>query len=281
LLFTSLSYCAGGGNICFWERNHFQVAYLHLPRPVDGLEREKSLPNRLAIKCARPLLEVTGVGALDVQQRGTCTIPTFVATVRSSSILPTVLDLSFGWSWSLIERGLFACASSPLSLHPSRQLLNLNSLHQTNKLAGYLKNLLHHARRHVPDRIISKVSTSIDWTSKTGGRFDRPSKRMLDPPDAKSEKPEKSYLSAAVESISPWGGSRSSTPKPSSTGSPGEGSGLKNQHGGDATTQHWHGIRSTDYPDDCKTIPFPSSCRGNACLYFLRDYIGLSSSERK
>jgi hypothetical protein len=74
----------------------------------------------------------------------------------------------------------------------------------------------------------------------------------MDLPDAKLEKSEKSYLSAAVESISPWGGSRSSTPNPSSAGGPGEGSGLKNQHGGDATTQHWHGIRLKDYPVDCK-----------------------------
>jgi hypothetical protein len=76
----------------------------------------------------------------------------------------------------------------------------------------------------------------------------------MDAPDARSEKVEKSYLSAAVESISPWGGSRSSTPKPSFvSGPPGEGSGLKNQHGGDATTQHWHGITLKDYPSDCES----------------------------
>ncbi|KAG9237578.1 DDHD domain-containing protein [Amylocarpus encephaloides] len=76
----------------------------------------------------------------------------------------------------------------------------------------------------------------------------------MDAPDVKSEKVEKSYLSAAVESISPWGGSRSSTPKPTGMGALGEASGLKNQHGGDHTTQHWHGLRARDYPSDCPPL---------------------------
>merc|ERR1712093_501409 len=46
------------------------------------------------------------------------------------------------------------------------------------------------------------------------GRFDRRASKMDSTPENKSEKPEKSYLSTAVDSISPWGGSRSSTPKP-------------------------------------------------------------------
>ncbi|KAF8865107.1 DDHD-domain-containing protein [Acephala macrosclerotiorum] len=70
----------------------------------------------------------------------------------------------------------------------------------------------------------------------------------------KNEKPEKSYLTAAVESISPWGGSRSSTPKPQTASAPGEGSGLKNQHGGDHSTQRWHGLSSKRYPPDCPPL---------------------------
>lgn len=74
------------------------------------------------------------------------------------------------------------------------------------------------------------------------------------PPDPKAEKIEKSYLSAAVESISPWGGSRSATPKVAVTGEVGGGSGLKNSHGGDHSTQPWLGIRAGDYPSDCEYI---------------------------
>ncbi|KAH6674148.1 DDHD domain-containing protein [Halenospora varia] len=73
-------------------------------------------------------------------------------------------------------------------------------------------------------------------------------------PDKGSEKVEKSYLTSAVESISPWGGSRSSTPKPTQTINPGEASGLKNQHGGDHASQHWYGLSSRDYPTDCPTL---------------------------
>ncbi|KUJ15759.1 uncharacterized protein LY89DRAFT_647727 [Mollisia scopiformis] len=70
----------------------------------------------------------------------------------------------------------------------------------------------------------------------------------------KNEKVEKSYLTAAVESISPWGGSRSSTPKPASSAAPGERSGLKNQHGGDHSTPRWHGLSSKRYPPDCPPL---------------------------
>jgi len=72
--------------------------------------------------------------------------------------------------------------------------------------------------------------------------------------ETKTEKQEKSYLSAAVESISPWGGSRSSTPKPTATTAAGEGSGLKNQHGGDHVTQSWHGLSLKRYPPDCPAL---------------------------
>lgn len=76
------------------------------------------------------------------------------------------------------------------------------------------------------------------------------------PEGGKADKPEvqRSYLSAAVESISPWGGSRSSTPKPQPSAAPGEGSGLKNQHGGDHSTHHWHGLSVKSYPSDCPPL---------------------------
>ncbi|KAG4419810.1 hypothetical protein IFR04_007029 [Cadophora malorum] len=73
-------------------------------------------------------------------------------------------------------------------------------------------------------------------------------------PENKSEKPEKSYLSTAVDSISPWGGSRSSTPKPTSATVPAEPSGLKHQRGGDHTIQTWHGFSSKRYPPDCPPL---------------------------
>ena len=93
-----------------------------------------------------------------------------------------------------------------------------------------------------------KSATAFNEQGVAGG------KQRMDPtPESKLEKPEKSYLSAAVESISPWGGSRSSTPKPPATAA--EGSGLKNQQGGDHTTQSWkHGLSSKRYPPDCPPL---------------------------
>lgn len=64
----------------------------------------------------------------------------------------------------------------------------------------------------------------------------------------------KSYLAAAVESISPWSTARSSTPKPKTESLPGEGSGLKNQHGGDHSTTYWRGLSSKRYPPDCPPL---------------------------
>jgi hypothetical protein len=85
------------------------------------------------------------------------------------------------------------------------------------------------------------------------GRLDR-ADEMDSTPETKPEKPEKSYLSAAVESMSsPWG-PRSSTPKPIAATPPGEASGLKNQNGGDRTTQHWHGLSLKRYPPDCPPL---------------------------
>jgi hypothetical protein len=121
-------------------------------------------------------------------------------------------------------------------------------------LAGYLRSLAQHARnvpKYLPESVL-KPSTVLHWTNKQGvvGRLER----MDSTPKSKSEKPEKSYLTAAVESISPWGGSRSSTPKPLVAGAPGEASGLKNQHGGDHITQSWHGLSSKRYPPDCPPL---------------------------
>lgn len=143
-----------------------------------------------------------------------------------------------------------ACSQFVPLLLPIRRTLALHILRRANKLARYLQSLINRVRRRIPDSV-SKATSSFDWPTKQGGRSDRPTQKM-EMPDAKSERPEKSYLSAAVDSMSPWGGSRSSTPKPASITGSGEASGLKNQHGGDATTQHWHGIRSKDYPVDCK-----------------------------
>lgn len=129
---------------------------------------------------------------------------------------------------------------------------------QTVKLAGYLKSLAQQAKnvpKYLPAGVL-KAASALDWSSKTGvaGRLDRRASRMESTPESKSEKPEKSYLSTAVDSISPWGGSRSSTPKPASATVPGEGSGLKHQRGGDHTTQNWHGFSSKRYPPDCPPL---------------------------
>ncbi|KAF4636995.1 hypothetical protein G7Y89_g1091 [Cudoniella acicularis] len=129
-------------------------------------------------------------------------------------------------------------------------------------LAAYLKNLAHHAKnRYLPESLsLFKPPFSTNWPKPKGvaGRLDRQAQieNMDTAPDSRSEKPEKSYLTAAVESISPWGGSRSSTPKPSPspTVDPGKASGLKNQHGGDHTTQHWYGLSLKDYPGDCPPL---------------------------
>ncbi|TVY92457.1 putative phospholipase, mitochondrial [Lachnellula willkommii] len=97
----------------------------------------------------------------------------------------------------------------------------------------------------------------LDWVKKKGvaGRFDRQAE-MDPPPENKSGggKAEKSYLTAAVESIT-WSSSRSSTPKPAPTSAagPAEASGLRNQHGGDHTAHHW-GLGRKEYPHDCPVL---------------------------
>ncbi|KAI9736817.1 MAG: hypothetical protein M1818_005868 [Claussenomyces sp. TS43310] len=66
-------------------------------------------------------------------------------------------------------------------------------------------------------------------------------------------KPEKSYLSAAVESISPWSTPRSSSPKQVASGSvPGPAS--RQQQGGDHSLSHRHGLSARRYPKDCPPL---------------------------
>ena len=76
---------------------------------------------------------------------------------------------------------------------------------------------------------------------------------MADNKPSSSDRSERSYLSAAVESITPWAGSRSVTPKTRSVTDPPEISGLQNQHGG------YHGARRRymsfkHYPSDCPPL---------------------------
>lgn len=75
---------------------------------------------------------------------------------------------------------------------------------------------------------------------------------------AASNKAEKSYLASAVDSvqsISPWGAPRSSTPKPRTESGTVDRSGLKNQQGEDHSTHRFGGISSRRYPDDCPKAP--------------------------
>jgi hypothetical protein len=65
-------------------------------------------------------------------------------------------------------------------------------------------------------------------------------------------KPEKSYLAAAVESISPWSTSRSSTPKPGSASAGGPE--LATQQGLDHSLNYRNGISSKRYPQDCPLL---------------------------
>jgi hypothetical protein len=128
-------------------------------------------------------------------------------------------------------------------------------------LASYLKALAQTLPKHlrIPERVLG--ISHIDWGKKKGvaGRFDRQAE--MDPtPENKPGKAEKSYLTAAVESITPWSTSRSSTPKPASISTsthavdPAEASGLRNQHGGRDHTTHQYGLSLKDYPNDCPKL---------------------------
>lgn len=70
---------------------------------------------------------------------------------------------------------------------------------------------------------------------------------------AAPKKVEKSYLTSAVESISPWTTGRPATPKPA------EGSGVAaeaqaSQRGGDHSVGRSHGISTRRYPEDCPPL---------------------------
>ncbi|KAI1001302.1 hypothetical protein K3495_g6901 [Podosphaera aphanis] len=69
-------------------------------------------------------------------------------------------------------------------------------------------------------------------------------------PDTTSETADRSYISAAVESLSPWGFRASSTKSNTS----GDGSSLRNQNGGDRIVQQRHGPSSKMYPSDCPPL---------------------------
>ena len=99
----------------------------------------------------------------------------------------------------------------------------------------------------LPESVLKSATASTLHQKGVAGKV-----RMDPTPEGKSEKPEKSYLTAAVESISPWGGSRSSTPK-QAVAPPKEASGLKNQQGGDHTSQSY-GLSSKRYPPDCPPL---------------------------
>jgi hypothetical protein len=107
-----------------------------------------------------------------------------------------------------------------------------------------------------PPRTFRRSLSAFHWI-KSSGVIDAlrraNDKKMESAPGNKPKPLEKSYLSAAVESISPWGGSRSTTPKATTPTFPGEGSGLKN-HGGDHSTSHWPGWSAKNYPSDCPPL---------------------------
>jgi hypothetical protein len=130
---------------------------------------------------------------------------------------------------------------SVLSYHYSKVCQNTS---YAVKLASYLKYLAQHAKHGPRFEGLLKSATAF---------YERGVAGTMDPtPESKSEKPEKSYLTAAVESTF-WGGSRSSTPKPASA-TPRESSGLKNQHGEDHTRPSWRGLSSKRYPPDCPPV---------------------------
>jgi len=148
-------------------------------------------------------------------------------------------------------------------------------LHCTHTLANYLKAFAQHAvpkYLRIPERVL-RIS-HIDWGKKKGvaGRFDR--QAMMDPtPEDKPGKAEKSYLTAAVESITPWSTSRSSTPKPASLSTsappvdPAKLSGLKNQHGGRDHTTQQYGLSLKDYPTDCPKLSVRWFHAVDVCLH--------------
>ncbi|APA12376.1 hypothetical protein sscle_09g071460 [Sclerotinia sclerotiorum 1980 UF-70] len=124
-----------------------------------------------------------------------------------------------------------------------------------------MNHLFHQVRivpKHLPkNRRLPLSYSALNWIRSSGvidALWRANDKKMESAPGNKPKPLERSYLSAAVESISPWGGSRASTPKATTPTFPGEGSGLKNQHGGDHSTNHWHGWSTKNYPPDCPPL---------------------------
>ena len=149
-----------------------------------------------------------------------------------------------------------------IEIKPSISIPTIPPIHpSTFTLANFIRSLAQQAR-NVP-RLFPEIllSSNLAWTSEKdahaqAGRSDRRADKMDQTPENKAEKQEKqerSYLSAAVESMT-WASSRSSTPKPTPATLPGEGSGLKNQHGGYQNTPQWHGLSSKRYPSDCPPL---------------------------
>lgn len=145
-------------------------------------------------------------------------------------------------------------------LSPSFPFLFAFPFHPTAPtLANFFKSLIQQARSIAKFSPESLLPSRPVWTKQTGvqaGRFDRRADKMDSTPESKSDKQDKqerSYLSAAVESMT-WGSSRPSATKSASAGLPGEGSGLKNQHGGYQSTHQWHGLSSKRYPGDCPAL---------------------------
>ncbi|OBT88046.1 hypothetical protein VE02_03659 [Pseudogymnoascus sp. 03VT05] len=69
------------------------------------------------------------------------------------------------------------------------------------------------------------------------------------------KKAEKSYLSSAVESISPWTSARPATPKPAKeSGVAAEALAQAPQRGGDHSVGRSHGISTRRYPEDCPPL---------------------------
>lgn len=160
--------------------------------------------------------------------------------------------------WRTLSNSLRDASLRIVSFPDPHTLLHLVTLASKSKV---IRAITSNLRGILSDSLLPKHL----WTNKsTGGRFDRRSTNMeIESPVStsageskpKEDKVEKSYLSGALESMSAWGGpSRSSTPKPGNpVTAPGEGSGLKNQHGGDRHTQHY-GLSSKRYPSDCPPL---------------------------
>jgi hypothetical protein len=117
-------------------------------------------------------------------------------------------------------------------------------------LASLLKRLARRIPHYLPASFVDPTSA---WSGqRQGGVAERLDRRAGDMTSASQAKPEKSYLSAAVESISPWSTSRSSTPKPSSASTTGPE--LASQQGTDHSLNRHHGISARRYPKDCPPL---------------------------